>query len=934
MTQEEFLDHSYERQNLITDALLTNLDVPSTISPNITLREHQKIGIKWITTIFQNDGKGAILGDDMGLGKTLQVIGSIAYLMDNKIITDPFLVVCPLSLVQNWELEFQKFTPSIKVFKYLGNKDKREEMQNQLSTEIAAPHFQCLISSYETIITDADFLSQFKWSSVVVDEAHRLKNNKTVLYTTLQDNFSGFRLLLTGTPVQNNVHELWSLLHFIDPTTFDEQFLEWFPQSNLSGDALDTFHASLRPYMLRRKKSDVLKDLPDKHESILYTKLTKMQRDVYRGVLTKDRKMVGGKNSTSLTNTLLNLRKCCNHPYLFEGVEPEPFVEGEHIVLNSGKMIILDKLLEKMKRENHKVLIFSQMTATLDIIQDYMHLRKYSYERLDGSARGEERYNSVDRFCTDNDVFAFLLSTRAGGVGLNLVAANVVIFIDQDFNPQMDLQAQERAHRIGQTKDVHVYRIITENTVEEIILKRSLRKIKLSEQLIESGSFSNTAYDDTLTDSETAKMIRYGIHALNDQNDDDQALVNIDIEDVLKREKIIDFDSEDEQEDSEEANNDENIYLYQGKNYGKEKAKQRKKKAHEGGSNLGDLDQNESYEEDESDGEDVIQRVYKLRGRTINRTPKKARRAKDPTYTSRNIQIPTDYQPVHADIFSPTLDDSNLDTNSVVRQRIEYTIGDVTDQSERDGPVIVINCVSDRGLWPNGGLANKILQNLSQEAKTNYEQAARNEDINLGDAHLIMVEDHGNEQGEPLYICNVIAQEYDFEKNTHGGIVMTALESALNKVAYAANSLSASVHLPRIGYGLKNFNWYGLERIIKKCLPSVGIKTYVYYYKRGATKSVSNSSHHQKPVVHVAKNVKDVFEDLRICLYKVQDKELENSLRKKIVANGGIACSKLDGSVDVVVATSVLQDVELDSFMESHPDVKLENIGWVNKTIS
>ncbi|KAL0481380.1 hypothetical protein AKO1_012681 [Acrasis kona] len=168
--------------------------------------------------------------------------------------------------------------------------------------------------------------------------------------TTLQDNFSGFRLLLTETPVQNNVHELWSLLHFIDPTTFDG-----FPQSNLSGDALDTFHASLRPYMLRRKKSDVLKDLPDKHESILYTKLTKMQRDVYRGVLTKDRKMVGGKNSTSLINTLLNLRKCCNHPYLFEGVEPEPN-KREHIVLNSGKMIILDKLLEKMKRENHKIL--------------------------------------------------------------------------------------------------------------------------------------------------------------------------------------------------------------------------------------------------------------------------------------------------------------------------------------------------------------------------------------------------------------------------------------------------------------------------------------------------------------------------------------------------------------------------------------------------
>ncbi len=353
--------------------------------------------------------------------------------------------------------------------------------------------------------------------------------------------------------------------------------------------------------------------------------------------------MGGAKNRKSLTNILLNLRKCCNHPYLFDGVEPEPYEEGEHLVNSCGKMILLDKLLKKLKEEGHKVLIFSQMTSMLDILQDYMHYRKYTYERLDGSVRGEERFGAVNRFTSneaENDTFVFLLSTRAGGVGLNLVAADTVIFIDQDFNPQMDLQAQERVHRIGQTKEVHIYRIITENTVEEVVLRRSLRKLQLSMNLIEKGDFGRNIDNENLSAKDMVELIKYGLHkVIKDDADDkdiDNTLMSMDIDEVLKQGETASFDqvmtqnqtqSDEEMTDAVMDEEDEgeitpavdSIYVYEGHDYGKKKGKgkQSQEELTEDDEALNELLEAEEEEEILSDDDTQSQRWSRGPVRTL-----------------------------------------------------------------------------------------------------------------------------------------------------------------------------------------------------------------------------------------------------------------------------------------------------------------------------
>uniref|UniRef100_A0A8C4EVU3 Chromodomain helicase DNA binding protein 1-like n=1 Tax=Dicentrarchus labrax TaxID=13489 RepID=A0A8C4EVU3_DICLA len=447
----------------------------------IQLRPYQLDGVQWLTQCLKNQ-QGCILGDEMGLGKTCQTISLLMYMSGGLGKKGPFLVLSPLSVMENWRRELEGFAPSLTVLCYNGDKERRAELQRETDTQ----DFHVLLTTYELCLKDASFLRRWKWKVLVVDEAHRLKNQNSLLHKTLTQFSVGFKVLLTGTPIQNNLQELYSLLSFIQPSIFTEDETDDFVNSysNVQSHILE-------PFLLRRVKSEVAVDLPKKTELVVYHGMSALQKRYYKAFLMKDLEAFGNEqgNKNRLLNILMNLRKCVDHPYLFDGVEPEPFEMGQHLVEASGKLCLLDSMLTYLHKGGHRILLFSQMTRMLDILQDYMEYRGYSYERLDGSVRGEERNLAVKNF-SSKDIFVFLLSTKAGGVGLNLTAADTVIFMDSDFNPQNDLQAAARCHRIGQNRPVKVVRLLARDTVEEIMYSRAVSKLHLTNTVIEEGRFS------------------------------------------------------------------------------------------------------------------------------------------------------------------------------------------------------------------------------------------------------------------------------------------------------------------------------------------------------------------------------------------------------------------------------------------------------------
>uniref|UniRef100_A0A7N6ANC0 Chromodomain-helicase-DNA-binding protein 1-like n=1 Tax=Anabas testudineus TaxID=64144 RepID=A0A7N6ANC0_ANATE len=456
----------------------------------IQLRPYQLDGVHWLTQCLQNQ-QGCILGDEMGLGKTCQTISLLIYMSGALGKKGPFLVLSPLSVIENWRKELECFAPSLTVLCYKGDKERRAEIQRETGTH----DFQVLLTTYELCLKDASFLRRWKWKVLIVDEAHRLKNQNSLLHKTLTEFSVGFRVLLTGTPIQNNLEELYSLLSFIQPSIFTaeetDQFVSSYSNVQNQPALAAELQSVLEPFLLRRVKSQVAVDLPKKTELVVYHGMSALQKKYYKAVLMKDLEAFGNEqgNKTRLLNILMNLRKCVDHPYLFDGVEPEPFEIGEHLIEASGKLCLLDNMLTYLHEGGHRVLLFSQMTRMLDILQDYMEYRGFSYERLDGSVRGEERNLAVKNF-SSKDIFVFLLSTKAGGVGINLTAADTVIFMDSDFNPQNDLQAAARCHRIGQNRPVKVIRLLARDTVEEIMYSRAVSKLHLTNTVIEEGRFS------------------------------------------------------------------------------------------------------------------------------------------------------------------------------------------------------------------------------------------------------------------------------------------------------------------------------------------------------------------------------------------------------------------------------------------------------------
>ncbi|KAI7879525.1 hypothetical protein K492DRAFT_208210 [Lichtheimia hyalospora FSU 10163] len=717
-----------------------------------TLREYQHVGLDWLASLY-NNGLNGILADEMGLGKTIQTISLLAYLACEKRIWGPHLIVVPTSVILNWEMEFKRWLPGFKILTYYGTPRERKEKRTGWSKENA---FHVCITSYQLVIQDQNVFRRKAWQYLVLDEAHHIKNFRSQRWQVLLNFNSKRRLLLTGTPLQNNLLELWSLLYFLMPNGVSQsmpigfasqkEFQEWFShpvdrviegQQEMDADsraAIQKLHTVLRPYLLRRLKRDVEKQLPEKHEHVVYCRLSTRQRFLYDDFMSraKTKETLASGNFLSIINCLMQLRKVCNHPDLFEerpiitsfamhdevlwtGQQLETrvrkrlgfnnsgldstnlvIVNNEHLPatvaseydnidaskyfvhqiaryqtqidiaesrgiamhnrynelkqhaarydyhdfkkyykfrqlqgcyttlsrwqfmlhVNSmrctrrplygasliqlcesataarestffptqhdnrhffdisshlrkavvsyqdrinahmdiidrygfvtpgtviqrspikeeqqyqehqgsfdvdilhplrtrlsivfpdkrllqydcGKLQKLDALLRQLAAGGHRALIFTQMTRVLDVLESFLNMHGHRYLRLDGATKIEQRQVLTEQFNNDSRILAFILSTRSGGLGINLTGADTVIFYDSDWNPSMDKQCQDRTHRIGQTRDVHIYRFVTEYTIEENIFKKANQKRMLDNMVIQEGEFTNDYFQKT-----------------------------------------------------------------------------------------------------------------------------------------------------------------------------------------------------------------------------------------------------------------------------------------------------------------------------------------------------------------------------------------------------------------------------------------------------
>ncbi|KAJ2001809.1 putative ATPase [Coemansia thaxteri] len=616
------------------------------------MREYQLEGMEWLASLYEN-GLNGILADEMGLGKTLQTIAFLCFLRERQ-VWGPFLVLCPLSTLSNWVSEFYRFTPTTPVLLYHGTPDERKELRSKHLRRLDK-NFPIVVTTYEISMRDKQALQRFAWKFIIVDEGHRIKNMNCKLIRDLKSYQSTNRLLLTGTPLQNSLSELWSLLNFLLPDIFDDldSFQEWFNFNDISeregqsrilseqttNNVVSKLHQILQPFLLRRLKVDVEKFLPPKREYLIACPMAPMQYEYYQAVrgpnlrrfleekfvaegkvaaaadaddntlvpgtpasdapvltpapaITKKRgqhtvavKQAGflaeatsflglqdslgddaasgrsgrqsrvsrKKNVTyaevneddsfdsdgletiqidevadeledmkllkpgvdtdplarlkaavlvrqmNLQFRLMQQRKVCQHPYLFDfpvkdQSDPESeFLIDEQLVRASGKLLILDRLLPELFSKGHRVLIFSQFARVLDILEFYAELRDWRFCRIDGSVSQTDRQDAIVRFNTDPAIPLFFLTTRSGGLGINLTAADTVVLFDSDWNPQQDLQAQDRVHRIGQKRPVIIYRLIIAGSCENAMLNRAKAKRKLEKLVIHERRFKGIA---------------------------------------------------------------------------------------------------------------------------------------------------------------------------------------------------------------------------------------------------------------------------------------------------------------------------------------------------------------------------------------------------------------------------------------------------------
>ncbi|CAD8141070.1 unnamed protein product [Paramecium pentaurelia] len=654
--QELKLDHNDQ------DRDFSLIAPPSTFKGD--LKEYQLKGLRWLDNLY-DQGINGILADEMGLGKTIQAIALLSHISSFKQIWGPFLVIAPSSTLHNWQQEIKKFCPTLKVLPYWGQAQQRKTIRKYFQQKNFGSReslFHIVVTSYNLVVSDNKIFNRVRWQYMILDEAQAIKNINSQRWQILLSFNARNRLLLTGTPIQNTMGELWALLHFIMPRFFDsfDQFQEWFSkdieahsqdQKTLNQHQLQRLHAILKPFMLRRLKKDVENEIGQKREVQIVCEMTSRQAVLYRNVKSKLSikeffRMLDSKQKVdNLMNLVMQFRKICNHPELFErkpykspyvfqdkqNVEvyqknpivqvtkrnpitfiipklvydnliedmkclftahyiytslkngestfsylllkhlpfnlfeknvfdliellcqkkdsptlvnfsftkqllfyipqvqssiisfecrsqsfyykikqslynrqalsfiqesPASFIlpnSPESLIASSSKLLQLDKLLKELKQKQWRVLIFCQMTRMLDILEEYMLHKGYTYFRMDGQCQINDRRDMVNEFQQNDKIFAFLLSTRAGGLGITLTQADAVIFYDNDWNPTMDAQATDRAHRIGRTKDVYVYRLITKGTIEERIVKRAQQKQNV-QSTVYSGGFQGDKF--------------------------------------------------------------------------------------------------------------------------------------------------------------------------------------------------------------------------------------------------------------------------------------------------------------------------------------------------------------------------------------------------------------------------------------------------------
>lgn len=544
---------------------------PSLLSPDIDLKSYQQVGINWLNLLYHHR-LSCILADEMGLGKTCQVISFMAYLKATSDKKQPHLVIVPASTLENWLREFHKFCPDMVVQAYYGSQMEREDLRY----ELAESEYDVLVTTYNLATgsaPDFKFLKSQRFDMIVYDEGHMLKNSNSERYNKLMRLKAGFRLLLTGTPLQNNLKELVSLLAFMLPDLFVEkrEDLQGLFNKKASVDSTDNYNPLLSqqainkaktmmtPFVLRRRKVQVLKYLPGKTHEIVKCEMTPTQRAIYDEYLEQGkatrlererRKTLEGKEAdeartmpiASTSNVMMSLRKASMHPLLFRRVftdellpemaikimkEPEyatanrqyieedmavmsdyelnglsekfPNTMGQYILgkekwLDSGKVATLLLIIEKVMAKKEKVLVFSLFTQMLDILEKVFSYCNITFLRLDGLTSVDTRQDIIDRFYEDETIPVFLLSTKAGGFGINLVAANNVVIFDQSFNPHDDKQAEDRAHRVGQTNEVYVTKLISENTIDENILMLADNKLQLDQSI--SNETNETKFEE------------------------------------------------------------------------------------------------------------------------------------------------------------------------------------------------------------------------------------------------------------------------------------------------------------------------------------------------------------------------------------------------------------------------------------------------------
>eukprot|EP00548_Thalassiothrix_antarctica_P008923 CAMPEP_0194133680 /NCGR_PEP_ID=MMETSP0152-20130528/3745_1 /TAXON_ID=1049557 /ORGANISM="Thalassiothrix antarctica, Strain L6-D1" /LENGTH=776 /DNA_ID=CAMNT_0038829025 /DNA_START=397 /DNA_END=2727 /DNA_ORIENTATION=- len=563
---------------------------PSNLASGCILKDYQLEGVRWLVSLFEN-GVSGILADEMGLGKTIQVIAMIAHLLTQN-VSGPFLVVAPLATLPNWVREFEKWLPDQPVVRYHGPVGVRDgylrgplHPQNKKNSD-----FPIVVTSYEIAMRDQNKLMKLgQWTYLIVDEGQRLKNHRCTLLASLKKLRSQNRLLLSGTPIQNNLDELWSLLNFVNPAIFDELsvFQSWFGFRDIGqrhrgatdeetimmeqrkNATVTKLHEILRPFLLRRIKKDVLLDMPPKKEVVVYSGLSVLQKGyaemIDQGIL-RDQLVAQGiemGRTLSQTNNQMNHRKNVNHPFLFG--EPLDPVSGTpigtahpHLLIKaSGKFALLDRMLERLFDDKHQVLIFSQMTALLNVIEDYLIYRSWNYCRIDGSTNIDERQRQMDIFNaektsgengtrneSDDRNFVFLLSTRAGGLGINLTCADTCIIFDSDWNPHQDSQAMDRCHRIGQDRPVAVYRLLSVGSVDIEMMEKALSKKKLERMAIAGGSFKKPGKTDhqQMSFQRLADLLKDDIEDLQNKSAETTMISDEEFENIMDRQRLF-FDS-------------------------------------------------------------------------------------------------------------------------------------------------------------------------------------------------------------------------------------------------------------------------------------------------------------------------------------------------------------------------------------------------------